>query len=385
MFFRRSLRNVSGRNVLGRRQRPHSSSTSASNTVPASIHATRTQSEIQSLIQERVKERDSWTDGQPTIRGLLKFLTKMNFDFQPPSREELDREFPLLNLQWETVQDPNKDMIQLTWLGHASVLIQFNGWNILADPIFSDRCSAVQFAGPKRYRPPPCGLDELVEKVSIDLVLISHNHYDHLDFNTVQFLAQNTDAAFVVPLGLRQWFQRHVSKSITTYEQDWHETTKLDHPDGQSPSLSITAVPMRHWTNRTGDRDKTLWCGFALQSSKSVKVLFPGDTAWFDGLEAIGQEYGPFHVAAIPIGAYEPREFMKFSHINVDEAVRMKDAVRANYAVPIHWGTFPMTIEPTFEPRDRLIELMKDREDRDRFQPWLIGETKLFGTSDDGT
>lgn len=135
-----------------------------------------------------------------------------------------------------------------------------------------------------------------------------------------------------------------------------------------------------------------MWCGYSLVTSttpttsnddnnqtKQQKILFPGDTAWFDGLEEfVGRDYGPFDVAAIPIGAYEPRNFMKRNHINVDEAVRMKDAIGAASAVPIHWGTFPLTVEPFLEPRERLVELMKDRKDSDSFQPWLLGETKQF-------
>jgi N-acyl-phosphatidylethanolamine-hydrolysing phospholipase D len=112
--------------------------------------------------------------------------------------------------------------------------------------------------------------------------------------------------------------------------------------------------------------------------SGDKSFLFPGDTAWFDALEEVGTEYGPFDVAAIPIGAYEPREFMKYFHINPQEAVQMKDALRAKHAVPIHFGTFPLTTEPVLEPPEKLIELMKGREDADSFVPWLIGETKSF-------
>ena len=354
--------------------RLHSSTTAAGTTIGP---GTRSQDEIQKLIQARVQERDSWTDERMTLSGVLKLTWEFPFKFRPPTQEELDNEFPLQQLDWDLIQNPDQDKIQLTWLGHASVLIQFHGWCILADPIFSDRCSPVQFAGPMRYQPPPCSLEDLVEKLSIDTVLITHNHYDHLDYTTVKYLAEHSDASFVLPLGLRKWFHSNVSTSITTYEQDWHETYELEHTDGHSPALSVTAVPMRHWTNRTGDRDKTLWCGFALQS-KSSKILIPGDTAWFDGLKTVGDDYGPFDVATLPIGAYEPRDFMKTNHINPDEAVRMKDSVQAKHAVPVHWGTFPLTYEPALEPRERLLELMKSRQDRETFQSWLIGETKVF-------
>jgi N-acyl-phosphatidylethanolamine-hydrolysing phospholipase D len=112
--------------------------------------------------------------------------------------------------------------------------------------------------------------------------------------------------------------------------------------------------------------------------SGGKSFLFPGDTAWFDGLADIGTTYGPFDVAAIPIGAYEPREFLQYFHIDPQEAVQLKDAVRARQAVPIHFGTFPLTTEPVLEPPEKLIELMKRREDDDSFVPWLIGETKSF-------
>jgi N-acyl-phosphatidylethanolamine-hydrolysing phospholipase D len=135
---------------------------------------------------------------------------------------------------------------------------------------------------------------------------------------------------------------------------------------------------MRHWTNRSGDRDETLWCGYSETSrNNGKKFLFPGDTAWFEELgREVGERYGPFDVAAIPIGAYEPRDVMKMNHINVEEAIMMKDAVQAKMAVPIHWGTFPLTLEPIMEPREKLQELMAQRDDQGSFVPWLIGETK---------
>jgi L-ascorbate metabolism protein UlaG (beta-lactamase superfamily) len=244
----------------------------------------------------------------------------------------------------------------------------------------------------------------------LDVVLISHNHYDHLDHATVQTISQlSPTTTFVVPLGVRTWFRDHVSTDISIYETDWHEGIECKYhttnssSETEGRSLHIQCLPMRHWSNRTGDRDQTLWCGYSLTTSgspsgttvdsstrdeggpsssarntHSKKVLFPGDTAWFDDLAEIGTTYGPFDVAAIPIGAYEPHDFMKTNHINVMEAVRMKDAVQAKAAVPIHWGTFPVTIEPVMEPREKLVECMKDRPDAETFTPWQIGETKLF-------
>ena len=366
----------------------YQSNMSTAATTSASFPTRRSPVEIQKLIQQRVDERRSWIKVGPTeptwedIRELWKNVPPN------PSTEGLDETFPIQRMDWHRIQSPPKDKIQLTWLGHASLLIQMGGWNILSDPVLSDRCSPSQWFGPKRFRPPPCHIQELVHHISIDAVLISHNHYDHLDYHTCTAIArQQPQARWFVPLGLQEWFLRHVSKRLMIYEQDWHESVQIDGGDVDDSSKSrlvITAVPMRHWSSRLGlDRDKSLWCGFVINdTTQNKKMLFPGDTSWFDGLETIiGRDYGTFDVAAIPIGAYEPRNFMKYAHINVPEAVMMKDAVRAKEAVPIHWGTFPMTTEPILEPRDLLLELMKDRADRHAFVPWLIGETKQFGTT----
>jgi N-acyl-phosphatidylethanolamine-hydrolysing phospholipase D len=379
MSIRRICNMLTGTRSTMVRFHSSTSTTTAAVTNGQETTKVRSAAQIQELVQKRVDERHSW-DPEPSFReslpGFLKFMRQQLFEFQPPTPEEFQKEFPIQTLNWEAIQNPLPATIQLTWLGHASVLIQLHGWNILCDPVLSDRCSPSQWFGPKRYQPAPCSIGELASQIDLDLILISHNHYDHLDYANVQELASNTNAAFCVPLGLREWFHKHVSKNLVIYEQDWHETCDLDKPHGTS-QLSITAVPMSHWSNRTGDKNKTLWCGYAIQVG-SQKVLFPGDTAWFEGLAQVGERYGPFHVAAIPIGAYEPREFMKTQHVNPEEAVRMKDAVQAKHALPIHWGTFPLTTEPVFEPREKLLELMKDRDDKGTFVPWLIGETKQF-------
>jgi N-acyl-phosphatidylethanolamine-hydrolysing phospholipase D len=340
----------------------------------------RSRAEIAALVAERVLERDDWTvNGVKTAQpSAFKFMTTILpkfIRFQPPSSEELDKTFPVLDLNWVKLQNPPKDEIQITWLGHASVLVQMNGCNIVADPVFSERCSPSPWFGPKRYRPPPCTIADLCEKLTIDLVLISHNHYDHLDLSTIKELVQRTTADFVVPLGLKEWFRSHVSKTIDIFELDWHESFEFHSQSNKT--LTISSVPMKHWSNRVGDRDKTLWCGYAVRSP-TKNFLFPGDTGWFDAMADVGSTYGPFDLAAIPIGAYEPREFMKHQHVNVTEAVRMKEALQSKAAVPIHWGCWPLTIEPVMEPRETLVELMKERSDAKTFVPWLIGETKNF-------
>ena len=379
---------------------------SRSNVVATASHIIhRSPIDIERLVKARVIERDSWSiQGQPGIVDIVKAMwnhaPEMLFH-QIPSQDELNQVFPVLPMDWDKVVNPPLEEIQVTWLGHASLLVQMNGVNILTDPVFSQRCSPFQWLGPKRYRPAPTSLKVLCsQKLKIDLVLISHNHYDHLDLQSIQDIISYSpeDIQFIVPLGVKAWFRNNIiphnfvghglspsSLLSKIHEVDWHENVDYFGSCPDHPILQITSVPMRHWSNRGSDRDETLWCGYVLQTKMSdnsdtvpLKFLFPGDTAWFDGLHDIGTRYGPFDVSAIPIGAYEPREFMKSTHINVEEAIQMKDAVQAKMAVPIHWGTIdlPLCHEPVMEPREKLLQFMKGRPDKNSFVPWLIGETK---------
>lgn len=337
-------------------------------------------------ISLRVKERDSWTvygqptEPHPTFLDVFKLLRTNAWKLSTlvPPESELDEVFPVQELSWHAIESPPPQEIQITWMGHSSLLVQMNGSNILTDPIFSQRCSPSQLFGPLRYRQSPTSAADLCQRIGIDMVLISHNHYDHLDYATVKEIhAYSPETTFVVPLGVAAWFSTHISRNIPIVEMDWYEDVELTF---RNSSIQVSSIPMRHWTSRFGsDRDKTLWCGYVLHdTTHQKKFLFPGDTAWFDAVENIGDKFGPIDCAAIPIGAYAPRDFMKSNHINVEEAVRMKDAVKAKHAVPIHWGTFPLTVEPVMEPRELLAGLMSEREDRHSFEAWLIGQTKHF-------
>lgn len=357
---------------------------------------------ISDKIAKRVAERNSWnTYDIPTVQKVCKLLcnqkaSQVLFQSGIPSQEEIDQVFPISKVNWNLLRDPSLDTIQSTWIGHATMFVQMGGWNILTDPIFSKRCSAVQFAGPERYRLPACTIKDLYEKenVRVDVVLVSHNHYDHLDYNSVKELAersieQGKPVQFVVPLGLKAWFEKYVPGSVKggnqVTELDWHETYTIKRGINE---INITGIPMQHWSNRNGfDRDKTLWCGFKVATTtvstdgenSSKTFLFSGDTGFFDGLYDIGEKYGPFDLAAIPIGAYEPRWFMREQHTNPEDAVKMMDAVRAKKAFPIHWGTFLLTIEPILEPRERLYEAMIDAgKDPLTFLASFIGETVFF-------
>lgn len=234
--------------------------------------------------------------------------------------------------------------LTVTWVGHASLLIQLGGLNILADPMWSRRASPVSFAGPKRWVPPGIGFEQLPP---LDVVLQSHNHYDHLDAATVRRLARaHSNATWVLPLGLGSFVRKRGVRG-EVIELDWWEDLTLG-------PLRVAATPAMHFSSRSvGDRGDTLWCGFALSAPGSRRVYFAGDTGFHPEFGAIGERYGPFDVALLPIGAYEPRWFMRYLHMNPEEAVEAFRAVNARLMVPIHWGTFKLTDEAMDEPPQR--------------------------------
>ncbi|CAJ1948429.1 unnamed protein product [Cylindrotheca closterium] len=342
-------------------------------------------------IAARVAERDSWSTWHTaTPSEVFGMLRKLGFSKSPiPPPAELDKTFPVQTLDWELIKTMPPQKMAVTWIGHATCLVQLDGFNILTDPIFSKRCAPTQFAGPARYRPTPCSIPELLEQVTLDVVAISHNHYDHLDYNSIKALVQHAPnpLVFVVPLGLKSWLQSNISKIEEKHqiiELDWHESHTLNKNENGN-SLEVMPVPMQHWGSRAGfDRDTTLWCGFSLKSSsKNQSALFCGDTGWFEEVKEIGDKYGPYDLAMIPIGAYDPYDFMRPQHNNPEDAVKMFNALQVKTrAVPIHWGTFQLTREPIMEPRERLVAcLEKEGIDKNKFAPWLIGETVVLDPS----
>lgn len=226
-----------------------------------------------------------------------------------------------------------------TWLGHATVMVRANGFTMLTDPHFSIRAFPVQWAGPSRKVQSPSRVENLPK---IDVVVISHSHYDHLDHNTVVKLAkQQPDTLFLVPLGLESLLKSWGVENVK--EMDWWET----HTIGEN---QITFVPAYHWSARTlTDRNKSLWGGWTMKNPK-LNFYFSGDTGYSKDFEEIGKRLGPFDFSAIAVGAYEPRWFMKAQHINPDEAVQIHKDVRSSKSMGIHWGTFELTDEPLDQP-----------------------------------
>ena len=256
----------------------------------------------------------------------------------------------------------------ITWIGHASFLLQLGGRNVLFDPQFSQRASPVQFAGPKRIVPLPLGIEELPR---IDVVAISHNHYDHLDEESVQRLAALPQGSplFLVPLGLAEWFR---GKGIDrVVELDWWQHHELQ-------GLRFTLLPVQHWSKRTlWDTNRTLWGGWSVAGA-GLKVLHTGDLGYSRDTLDIGERAGPFDLALIPIGAYAPRWFMKAHHVDVPEAIQVRADVRAAIAIGMHWGTFEhLTDEPLDEPPAWLArERLRLGVAQAQFDVMKVGETR---------
>jgi N-acyl-phosphatidylethanolamine-hydrolysing phospholipase D len=261
----------------------------------------------------------------------------------------------------------------MTWIGHATVLAQLGGLNLLTDPIFSERASPFSFAGPRREQPPGVALRALPR---VDAVLVSHNHYDHLDLPSCRALASQPGGPplFVVPLGLQRWFETRGIMRVV--ELDWWQQTRLGDVD-------IALVPARHWSARgLTDRMKTLWGGFAV-FAPDCQLFFAGDTAYSRDFADIRARYagrqrdGGFDIALIPIGAYEPRWFMADQHVNVEEALKIHADLGAKASLGVHWGTFALTDEALDEPPRQLMRQRAELGlDEHAFFTLAIGETR---------
>jgi len=226
--------------------------------------------------------------------------------------------------------------IRVTWVNHATMLIQMDGVNLLTDPIWSERCSPFSFAGPKRHRAPGLRFEDLPP---IDAVLVSHNHYDHLDLPTLRRLS---GARIFTPLGNSALMARHGVRGAT--DLDWWRTARV------SDRVTVTLVPAQHFCARAmSDRNVTLWGGFVI-SGPSGNAYFAGDTGWGRHFAQIAERFGPMRVAMLPIGAYLPRWFMKPAHISPAEAIDAHAALQARTSIAMHYGTFRLGDDGYSEP-----------------------------------
>jgi len=236
---------------------------------------------------------------------------------------------------------------RVTWVGHSTVLFQGDGLNVLTDPIWSERASPVSWAGPRRWAAPGVAFEDLP---ALDAVLISHDHYDHLDRRTVERLAREHKATFFVPLGLGKWVAARGASRVV--ELDWWGSAPL-------AQATVHAVPARHFSGRGPSRNQTLWAGFVLEAP-SGRLYFAGDTGWWPRFADIGERFAPIRLAAIPIGAYLPRWFMSPVHIDPSEAVQVHLAVGARTSLAIHHNTFKLADDPQDAPRLALAQALED-------------------------
>ncbi len=259
--------------------------------------------------------------------------------------------------------------LRITFVNHSTFLVQIDGLNILTDPIWSERASPVSWAGPKRVRPPGIRYEDLPP---IDYVLVSHNHYDHLDLPTLKKLSLEHIPAIFSGLGNKLLLEKE--KITGGSEMDWWESIELKN------GVRLICVPAQHWSGRgSRDRLKTLWCGFVIQS-RSKTVYFAGCTGFGPHFELIASKTGPIHVSMIPIGAFRPRWFMESSHLSPSDAIKAHEKLKSKHSIAIHFGTFHLGDDGYSEPVDLLKqELAKSgRQLQSSFHILDFGQGKNF-------
>jgi L-ascorbate metabolism protein UlaG (beta-lactamase superfamily) len=250
--------------------------------------------------------------------------------------------------------------VRLSFVGHVSWLIQTSGLNILVDPVWSERVSPFPFVGPKRHNDPGIAFEALP---SIDVVLVSHGHYDHLDVATLSRLAAKFSPRTITPLG-NDAIMRRADRAIRAEAFDWHDRVELGN------GIAVTLVPTRHWSARgLFDRNRTLWASFVLETPAG-KIYVVCDSGYGEGkhFRHVGQVHGPLRLAILPIGAYEPRWFMRDQHMNPQDAVKALEDCGAEAALAHHHGTFQLTDEAIDAPVIALGEALDEaRLPRERF------------------
>lgn len=255
----------------------------------------------------------------------------------------------------------------ITWIGHSTLLVQLDGLNMLTDPNWGRRASPLSWAGPRRLNAPGLAFEDLPR---IDVVVISHDHYDHLDLGTVTRLAATHDPLFLVPLGLKAWFAENGMTRVE--ELDWWQ-------GHEHRGVRFVCVPAQHFSQRTLlDGNTRLWGSWAVLGAER-RLFFGGDSGYFAGFKEAGERFGPFDLAAIAIGAYVPAHIMKPVHTNPEEAVQAFLDLRGRILLGIHWGTFDMAEEPLDEPPVRMVAEARRRGiEPERAWIFRLGETRRW-------
>ncbi|KAJ8047764.1 N-acyl-phosphatidylethanolamine-hydrolyzing phospholipase D [Holothuria leucospilota] len=315
---------------------------------------------------------DTWR--WPPLKKMFRwFLLDKNLS-SVPSQSILNSSLPIVPVDNnEELETPPSSGVRLLWIGHASTLVQFDGVTLLTDPVFGSRCGLYSSFGPKRYRHSPMSVELLP---TVNAVIISHNHYDHLDIWTVSKLNQRfgKNLKWFVPMGNKIWLENNGCENVE--ELTWWQETKLS---VEGKEIMVACTPCQHWSNRgLLDRCKTLWSSWVVKGPNH-SFFFGGDTGYCSVFKQIGKKYGPFTVAAIPIGAYYPRDCLTCQHVNPEEAVEIHKDIKSMSSVGIHWGTFALTYEHYLEPPIKLKKALKDQNlEEDAFVTLKHGESKIF-------
>lgn len=274
--------------------------------------------------------------------NILKMMSKLLFE---KNKRMPQKPIPILQLEKDDFIKKSNSSLRLSRFGHSTVYIEIEGYKILTDPVFSHRASPVQFAGPSRFHPTPVIIENLPK---IDAVIISHNHYDHLDAISIKKL-KNKAKKFFVPLGIGSILQSWGIPSSNIVQLNWWESQHIGN------NLSIVSTPSQHFSGRKIiDNNKTLWSSWSIIGN-SHKVYFSGDTGFFSGFSEIGKKYGPFDITLLECGAYNTA--WNDIHMFPEETLKAHHLLRGNILFPIHWGTFDLSLHNWIEPIERLIKV----------------------------
>ena len=300
---------------------------------------------------ERMKKSPNWREGRFVNRldrhdgPYFKMLTDW---IKGAENRKPKEEIPTLPLTLADFASAPPTGLRITWLGHSTSLVEIDGHRFLLDPSWSERGSPMTWAGPKRFYAPPLPLDELPE---LDAVLISHDHYDHLDHRTVKALEERVPR-YYVPLGVGAHLEYWGVPSDRIVELDWWDEVMVG-------KIKLVATPARHFSGRSlimTDMNRTLWAGWALVGPEH-RVFYSGDTAMFPGLKEIGERLGPFDATMLDSGAYSA--LWADVHLGPEQAVAAHKMVRGGLLIPVHWGTFDLALHPWIEPAERILVAAK--------------------------
>lgn len=306
-------------------------------------------SQAQEMREDRIKKSAQYKDGKfqnpfetpMTTEGSTWDLMK-RYTIVPRIDPAPKGEIPVTYLNHLDWNGSDSVDLQFSWLGHSSILIRLEDKNILLDPVLENRASPVSFAGPKRFHPAPVTANELP---SIDIVLITHDHYDHLEKPTMEALADKA-GLFIAPLGIGTLLEKWGVPPEKVIDLDWWEHHMVD-------SLTITVTPAFHYASRgLFDRNKRLWCSYAI-NGKERSIFISGDGGYYDEFKKVGEELGPFDMSFLKIGSYD--ETWKQIHMTPEGAIQQHLDVQAKVLVPLHWATFDLALHPWYEPMERLI------------------------------